>query len=242
MSAVGWTAFDEGFLNAYQWAQALAGGAALPREAAPVQLGPGEVAHARIGPVGISGYFGEDKQYRSSFFLIGGPVGLAVTGAASLAYNASKKAEAQKAAVPSWHQLGTAEVVVTNQRLIATGSGRTESLWYAEIGPLQLIAGPRRRARRPVPTGGPALAQARGARCATALRVRALPRRRAGAGPPDARRTARTRPAAGPAPLGRAPATHQRSPSGASVRLPRRDDKLRARQPAGIGLACVASR
>ena len=141
MGAVGWTAFDEGFLNAYQWGQALAGGAALPREAAPVQLGPGEIAHARIAPVGIAGYFGEDKQYRSSFFLIGGPVGLAVTGAASLAYNASKKADAQKAAVPRWHQLGTAEVVVTSQRLIATGTGRTESLWYAEIGPLQLSPG-----------------------------------------------------------------------------------------------------
>ena len=141
MSAVAWTAFDEGYLNPHQWAQALAGGAALPQEAAPVQLGPGEVAHARIGPVSISGYFGEDKQYRSSFFLIGGPVGLAVTGAASLAYNSSKKAEAQRAAVPSWHQLGSAEVVVTNQRLIATGSGRTESLWYAELGPLQLVPG-----------------------------------------------------------------------------------------------------
>ena len=37
--------------------------------------------------------------------------------------------------MPRWHQLGTAEIVVTNQRLIATGSGQTESLWYAEIGP-----------------------------------------------------------------------------------------------------------
>ena len=136
-----WTAFDEGFLRAHEWAQALAAGAPMPQEAAPVQLGPGEVAHARIAPVGVSGYFGEDKQYRSSFFLIGGPVGLAVTGAASLAHNASKKADAQRAAVPRWHQLGTAVVVATNQRLIATGSGRAESLWYAEIGPLQLVPG-----------------------------------------------------------------------------------------------------
>ena len=113
----------------------------MPQEVARVPLGPGEVAHASIAPVGITGYFGQDKQYRSSFFLIGGPVGLAVTGAASLAYNASKKAEAQRAAKPSWHQLGTADIVVTNQRLIATGSGRTESLWYAEIGPLQLVPG-----------------------------------------------------------------------------------------------------
>ncbi len=141
MSAAAWTAFDEGYLRAYEWAQALAGGAAMPQEVARVQLGPGEVAHASIAPVGITGYFGQDKQYRSSFFLIGGPVGLAVTGAASLAYNASKKAEAQRAAKPSWHQLGTADIVVTNQRLIATGSGRTESLWYAEIGPLQLVPG-----------------------------------------------------------------------------------------------------
>ena len=141
MSAAGWTAFDEGFINAYEWSQALAGGAAMPQETASVQLGPGEVAHARVAPVGISGFFGEDTHYRSSFFLIGGPVGLAVTGAASLAYNASKKADAQRAAVPRWHQLGTAEIVVTNQRLVATGSGQTESLWYAEIGPLQLTPG-----------------------------------------------------------------------------------------------------
>src|SRR4029077_18212284 len=92
MSSVAWTTFDEGFLHAYQWSQALVGGAALPREAAPIQLGPGEVAHARIGPVGISGYFGEDKQYRSSFFLIGGPVGLAATGRATPAHNASTQA------------------------------------------------------------------------------------------------------------------------------------------------------
>jgi hypothetical protein len=141
MSAPPWTAVDEGFARAYEWSRALAGGAALPQESATVQLGPGEVAHAHIAPVSISGYFGEDKQYRSSFFLIGGPVGLAVTGAASLAYNASKKAEAQRAAVPSWHSLGTADVVVSNQRLIATGAGRSESLWYAEVGPLQLTPG-----------------------------------------------------------------------------------------------------
>src|SRR6476659_2710489 len=142
MSAAGWTAVDEGFINAYQWSQALAGGAAMPLEAATVQLGPGEVTHARIAPVGISGYFGQDTQYRPSFFLIGGPVGLAVTGAASLAHNASKKAEAQRAATPRWHQLGSADVVVTSQRLVATGAGQIESLWHAETGPLQLATGP----------------------------------------------------------------------------------------------------
>jgi hypothetical protein len=134
--------FDEGYLRAYQWSAALAGGAALPQEAPTVQLGPGEVAHARFAPVGISGYFGENAQYNRSFLLVGGPVGLAVTGAASLAYNASKKAEAQRKAKPRWHPLGGADVVVTSQRLIVSAaSGQGGSFWYAQMSPLQIAAG-----------------------------------------------------------------------------------------------------
>ena len=106
-----------------------------------MQLGPGEVAHARFAPVGVTGFFGEDAQYRKSFFLVGGPVGLALTGAASLAHNASKKAEAERAARPRWHVLGSADIVVTSQRLAATGNGRSDSFWYAETGPLQLATG-----------------------------------------------------------------------------------------------------
>jgi hypothetical protein len=141
VSAPAWSTFDEGYLRAYQWSGALAGRAALPREASPVQLGPGEVAHARFAPVGVSGYFGEDGQYRRSFLLVGGPVGLAVTGAASLAYNASKKAEAQRKARPRWHPLGAADVVVTSQRLVVNANGRSGSFWYAQMSPLQLAAG-----------------------------------------------------------------------------------------------------
>ena len=141
MSVPSWSAYDEGYLRAYEWSGALSGGAAMPQETTATQLGPGEVAHAHISPVGIAGFFGEDKEYRSSFFLIGGPVGLALTGAASLAHNASKKAEAKRAAVPRWHRLGSAEVVVTSQRLVVTGKGRTGSLWFAETGPLQMAAG-----------------------------------------------------------------------------------------------------
>jgi hypothetical protein len=143
VSAAPWTAYDDGYLRAYQWAGALAGGAALPRESSPVPLGPGEVAHGRFAPVGVAGYFGEAKEYRRSFLLVGGPVGLALTGAASIARNQSKKAEAERAAVPRWHELGAADVVLTNQRLVVTGNGQTGSFWYAEIGPLQLAPGPR---------------------------------------------------------------------------------------------------
>lgn len=142
MSVESWSAYDEGYLRAYQWAGALAQGSPLPQEATSTQLGPGEVAHAHFAPVGVAGFFGEDTQYRSSFFLFGGPVGLALTGAASLAHNASKKAEAREAAVPRWHQLGTADIAVTNQRLVVTGNGQTGSFWYAETSPLQVATAP----------------------------------------------------------------------------------------------------
>lgn len=141
MSAPAWSAYDDGYLRAHEWEQALAGGAPMPQEAAAMQLGPGEVAHARFERMGVSGYFGESKETRSSFLLFGGPVGLAVTGAASIAYNQSKKAEARRAAVPRWHRLGVADVEVTSQRLAATGNGQTASFWFAEIGPLQMAAG-----------------------------------------------------------------------------------------------------
>lgn len=140
MSTAAWTAADEGFLRAYEWSGALSRGSALPIEAAPVPLGPGEVAHARFA-VSVFGFFGEDKQYRRGFLLVGGPVGLAVTGAASIARNQAKKAEAERAAVPTWHRLGNADVVVTNQRLLGSGNGQTGSFWYAEMSPLQLVPG-----------------------------------------------------------------------------------------------------
>ena len=72
---------------------------------------------------------------------MGGPVGLAVTGAASYAHNQSKKAEAARAAIPKWHPLGSADLVMTNQRLAITLNGQLESLWHAETGPLSPTVG-----------------------------------------------------------------------------------------------------
>jgi hypothetical protein len=141
MNAVPWSAYDEGYLRAYQWAGALAAGTPMPQEAATIPLGPGEVAHARFAPVALSGYFGESAEYRKSFLLFGGPVGLAVTGAASYARNKAKQAEAERAAVPKWHQLGAAEVVLTSQRIVVNASGRGGSFWYAQTGPVQIGPG-----------------------------------------------------------------------------------------------------
>ena len=66
--------------------------------------------------------------------------------------------------------------------------------------PPSAIARERRRARRAVPTCGRPILRLE-APCAPALRVRALPRRWAGAWRPDARRPARTGPAARTTPL-----------------------------------------
>src|SRR6476646_1004056 len=141
MGVAAWSTYDEGYLQAYLWASSLAAGAALPREATALPLGPGEIAHAHLAPVGVFGHFGEQKDYRRSFLLVGGPVGLAVTGAASYAHNQSKKAQAKRAAIPSWHALGAADLVMTNQRLAITLNGQLESLWYAEAGPLNSTVG-----------------------------------------------------------------------------------------------------
>jgi len=136
-----WSAYDEGYLRAYQWSASLAGGAALPQEATTLTLNPGEVAHAHFAPVTIYGYFGEQQDYNRSVFLFGGPVGLALTGAASYAHNQSKKAEAERAAIPKWHLLGGADLVMTSQRLALTMNGKAESLWLAEAGPLSSTVG-----------------------------------------------------------------------------------------------------
>ena len=141
VNATAWSAYDEGYLAAYQWSGALAAGTPLPQVATAVPLGPGEVAHVHLAPVGIFGYFGEQKDYNRSLFLFGGPVGLALTGAASIAHNASKKAEAERAAIPHWHALGSGDLVMTNQRLAVTLNGNLQSLWHAENGALGSAVG-----------------------------------------------------------------------------------------------------
>jgi hypothetical protein len=137
VTAAAWSNTDEGYLRAYQWAAALAQGGALPQIASPVALGPGEVAHAHFGPVRMAGYFGGESSYRRSFVLLGGPVGLALTGAASIAHNQSKKAEAERNAIPRWHDIGIGSLVVTSQRIVLLLDGGAHPCSYADIGALE---------------------------------------------------------------------------------------------------------
>src|SRR3954447_17472406 len=130
-----WSAYDDGYLLGHQWATSLAAGAALPQVAASVPLNPGEIAHLTLAGAGLSGFFGEDTGYRPSVFLFGGPVGLAVTGAASWARNSARKTEAQRAAIPRWHPQGRADVTMTSQRLAAAAGGPAGMPLDAECGP-----------------------------------------------------------------------------------------------------------
>jgi hypothetical protein len=136
-----WNAYDEGYLSAYKWARSLRGGAGLPVEAVAIPLQPGEVAHAHIPAVAFAAYYAAASRYQPSFFVFGGPVGLAVTASVQYGRDAAWRAQAQRAGVPRWHPVGLADVVVTNERLLLTGEGRTGSLSHSETAPVQLVAG-----------------------------------------------------------------------------------------------------
>jgi hypothetical protein len=85
------------------------------------------LAHAQLSPATIVGYFGENVHYPRSFLLLGGPGGLALTGAASLARNATKKAAAERVATPRWHNLGGK--AGSEPRPAAYGDRRTGNLF-----------------------------------------------------------------------------------------------------------------
>jgi hypothetical protein len=141
LAVAGWNAYDEGYLSAYEWARSLERGARLPVEAVAIPLDSDEVAHAHISPVSFAAYYAAATQNQPSFFVFGGPVGLAVTASVQYGRDAAWRAQAQRAGVPRWHRLGLADVVVTNKRLLVTGEGRTGSLSHSETGPVQLVPG-----------------------------------------------------------------------------------------------------
>jgi hypothetical protein len=149
MSSEAWNAFDEGYLSAYHWAEALAGGAALPVETSPVQLEPGEVAHAHLAPFTFAAFVAAGFQYQPIF-------GIFVTGEVAIGRRTAPRG--QTPGTLRWHGIVTADVTVTNRRLIASGGGKTGALGYGETGPLQLApgldGGP---AVEFQPAGGPAL-------------------------------------------------------------------------------------
>jgi hypothetical protein len=151
MTSEAWNAFDEGYVTAYGWAGSLAGGADLPVETSPVPLDPGEIAHAHLAPFTFAAYVAAGFQYQPIF-------GIFVTGQVAIGRRTVPRTETHPAGAPRWHGIATVEVTVTNRRLIASGGGKSGSLGYGELGPLQLAqgldGGP---AVQFQPAGGPAL-------------------------------------------------------------------------------------
>ena len=133
MNDESWNAFDEGYLSAHRWAEALAGGAALPVETAPVPLEPGEVAHAHLAPFTFAAYIAAGFQYQPIF-------GIFVTGEVAIGRRTAPRTQTTGGTL-RWHGIATADVTVTNRRLIASGGGKTGALGYDETGPLQLAPG-----------------------------------------------------------------------------------------------------
>jgi len=129
-----WNAFDEGYVSAYRWAEALTRGAALPVETVPVPLEPGEVAHAHLAPFTFAAYVATGVQYQKIF-------GIFVTGEVALGRRTDRTETTVAGGTLRWHGIATVDVTVTNRRLIASGGGRTGAMRYGETGPLQLAPG-----------------------------------------------------------------------------------------------------
>jgi len=141
VSATAWTDYDEGYVRAQQWSATLSSGGALPVETPPMALEAGEAAHGHFSPVAFAAFFAQATRYQPSFFVFGGPVGLAVTASVQYGRDAAYRAQAQRAGMPRWHALGVADVVVTNARLIVSGQKQTGSLPYTGLGAFQLVPG-----------------------------------------------------------------------------------------------------
>ena len=96
MGTAAWSVYDEGYCGPTVVGFA-GGGRDAAQEATAQPLGPSEIAPPTCAGRRVR-LLRRAEDYRRSFLLVGGPVGLALTGAASYAHNQSKKAEAQRAA------------------------------------------------------------------------------------------------------------------------------------------------
>src|SRR5215475_14258624 len=134
VSESSWNDYDEGYVSAYRWAGALAAGAELPVEAATIQLEPGEVEHAHLPAFTLAAYVAGGFQYQPLF-------GIFVTGQVALGRRAAWRADTRSASTPRWQRVGVVGVVATDRRVVVSGEGKTGSVGYGELGPVQLVAG-----------------------------------------------------------------------------------------------------
>jgi hypothetical protein len=124
---------DEPLIAAAAWAESLRRGGVPEPVQAPILLGEGERAYARI-PVSVDHFAAADAIYTQGFLLAGGSVaGLAATAIGSAMFNASARSKAQAAASPQWRAVDTGELFLTNQRMAVRGNQGFWEYWYPGI-------------------------------------------------------------------------------------------------------------
>lgn len=105
-----------------------------PAWVAPVAhlLLPGEVASMQVDAYGWR-WEPSDVTYDRRLLLLGGPIGMAVSGVASIVANRGARRRAERDAAPAWRALGTLIVIATDLRLLVWHQDAWNSVWYSAI-------------------------------------------------------------------------------------------------------------
>ena len=93
---------------------------------------PNEVAHIKADALGWR-WESSDVTYDRNLLLLGGPVGMAVTGIASAVANRRARRSAERVAAPAWRPLGPLVVIATDRRLLVWHKEAWWSVWYSAI-------------------------------------------------------------------------------------------------------------
>lgn len=102
--------------------------------AAPVAhvLLPGETARLQVDAFGWR-WEPADVTYDRRLVLLGGPVGMALTGIVSAVSSRRARERAERGAAPAWRPLGSLPVIATDQRLLVWHQDSWWSVWYSAI-------------------------------------------------------------------------------------------------------------
>lgn len=93
---------------------------------------PNEVAHIKADAFGWR-WEPAEVAYDRNLLLLGGPVGMAITGIASTVVNRRTRRRAERAAAPAWRSLGPLVVIATNQRLLVWYQDAWWSIWRSAV-------------------------------------------------------------------------------------------------------------
>lgn len=93
---------------------------------------PDEVVHIKADAFGWR-WEPAEVTYDRNFLLLGGPVGMAITGIASTVANQRARRRAERVAAPAWRPLGPLVMIATDQRLLVWPENAWCSVWYSAI-------------------------------------------------------------------------------------------------------------